>query len=222
MKRVLISRTLGPEAPFRQLQKYGIEIVDESFLEFEGLPFTIKNEFDWVFFYSQNGMRFFFEKQVITRKTKYAVMGMASARFFEKLHGFPPDFVGSGGSPENIAEEFHRLIGNDTVLFIKANNSRDSIRKLIDSSKHEALSVYQNSKREVRLESGFDMLVFTSPLNASSYFDQYDYNGETLLAIGPSTANYLQKNYGLVATFPDKSSEEELLKLAAQKLNIKI
>ena len=58
-----------------------------------------------------------------------------------------------------------------------------------------------------------DILVFTSPMNVSAYFNKYDYKQEVLFSIGERTASMVKTLTGEDSLFPIQSNEEALFKL---------
>ena len=61
MKKIFISRELNSDSIFKiKFENKGFEIWDESLLEFELIPFEKIPAVDWIFFYSQKGVHFFF------------------------------------------------------------------------------------------------------------------------------------------------------------------
>ena len=79
------------------------------------------------------------------------------------------------------------------------------------------LVVYDNISRTDFNLPTCDMLIFTSPLNAKTYFDKYKKaEGQVIFAIGSTTAATVEKLTGEPALIPENPSEAELAKLVEQ------
>lgn len=215
MKRLFISRALDPESRFHELEQMGIQIQDQSLLEIKAVEFSLEKNYDWVFFYSKNGIRYFFDRYAYNPRTRFGVMGSASASYFKELNGSQADLIG-GSSAEQIADQLNDMCGDKELLFAKAKQSLSSIEKILEE-KHGKLSdhihVYDNSVKEDFDIDSCDILVFTSPMNVRAYFNKYDYKQEVLFSIGERTASMVKTLTGKDSLFPIQSNEEALFKL---------
>lgn len=203
MKTVFISRSLASTSPFQNtLTSQGHQVHGESLLCFEAVNFDSIPMTDWIFFYSKNAIRFFFDAlktkhQTITTSTKYATIGTGTAAVL-KEYEIRPDFVGTG-QPTDTAKAFKSVAQGQTVLFPRAYHSRQSIQKiLINDLVIKDLVVYKNMpKPNIQLPKLFDYLVFTSSLNVKIYFQHYPLEAhQKIVVIGPTTAQTL-KNLGI-------------------------
>ncbi|MEL6721496.1 MAG: uroporphyrinogen-III synthase, partial [Bacteroidota bacterium] len=222
-KSVFITRFLAPDSDFRQiLENEGFQVEGQSLIAFQAVPFEQFQYTDWIFFYSKNAVRYFLEgisvdKQVL--KSKLACMGKATATALEKL-GRQADFVGYG-SPDEIAADFLKLAKNQSVLFPRARNSRQSIQKILGNHIISYdLVVYINEPKTDCHMSNNNVLVFTSPLNVEAYFYQNDLQPhQRIVAIGETTAQALKKlGYceASIASLPtEKSMATTVLQLAS-------
>ena len=215
MKRLFISRALDPDSRFHELEEMGIQVQDQSLLEIKAIEFSLDKNYDWIFFYSKNGISYFFDRYAYDPGTRYGVMGSASASYFEELNGSQPDLIG-GSSAEQIADQLNDMCGDKELLFAKAKQSLSSIEKLLEekhgrSSDH--VHVYDNSLKEEFEIIGCDILVFTSPMNVRAYFNKYDYQQEIIFSIGERTASMVKTMTGKDSLFPIQSNEEALFKL---------
>jgi uroporphyrinogen-III synthase len=213
---IFISRKLQNNSPFRQvLEGSAVSIIDQSLIEFQAIPFQEVPSTDWIFFYSKNGVKYFFEqlnqfRQIPTERPKLGTIGKATADFMEKKYGLLADFVGCG-NPHQTATNFHVISTHQSILFVQARQSKQSIQKLLHSSQITIPFIVYDNIPKVDFKLPFsDILVFTSPLNAQTYFQQYPYQIEQkIIAIGSSTAKALNE-LGLVnctiATTPHEQS----------------
>ncbi len=193
--RIFISRDLGQDSPFVQaLEAKGDEVCCESLIEFDLVPFNYFPFCEWIFFYSPRCVQYFFEMAEANRykNSKFAVMGPGTARAMIE-ENIIPDFIGNG-IPEQTAESFADEAFEQRVLFPQAENSRKSIEKLIsDQVEVIDMVVYTNTPKKEFAIPDSDILIFTSPLNAQTYFQKYTLiTGQKILAIGKTTAESLR------------------------------
>lgn len=224
MKKIFISRNLKPGSIFKtELEKSGFEVIGQSLLEFELIPFEKIPEVDWIFFYSQKGVQFFFNHIrdndiYFDEKIKLAGFGKKTAEVIEGC-GYFCEFVGDGKAKTTAPLFLEKAMGQK-VLFPRAKKSMRSMQQIIDNQlvTHE-LVVYRNfAKKEFELPQ-LDILVFTSPMNARAYFEKYQYEvGQKIFSIGSTTANALKKIGIPEIHFPETPSERNLVKLILKKL----
>ena len=98
---LFISRKLSQDSLFDSLVNEGIEIYDESLIDFTAIPFT-KPKTDWIFFYSKKGIDFYFENLDFDPSQSYAVLGSATASYFKIKTNHSVDFIGNNNG-EQIA-----------------------------------------------------------------------------------------------------------------------
>jgi len=173
-------------------------------------------EVDWIFFYSKNGVRYFFEslEQTLSPTTRFATMGLGTASSLQK-NGYVADFIGTG-KPKSTANEFLKRAKQQRVLFPRAKVSQQSVQRLLNTAiQIEEIVVYTNTPKSHFQIPFCEYLVFTSPLNAQTYFSKKKLLlGQKIVAIGNTTATTL-KNMGfftiLVAANPSERAMAELL-----------
>lgn len=221
-KVLFISRELASDSPVRAFaQKHDLPLRAASLIEFTPVPFGPLPAVDWLFFYSKNGVRYFMRslrERGEKIETPVAVLGLGTLNAL-KSFGKSADFAGNG-HPEAVAAAFRQIAAGQRVLFIRAQQSRRSIQRLLqDDLIVEDLVVYAN---EIRLpEQPFqgDYLLFTSPMSVVAYAQKYDLQqAKIIVAIGQTTAAQLRK-LGLekveIAARPDEAA---LLERLAEKL----
>ena len=215
MKKVFISRDLKSDSIFKsQLESKGFEVVSCSLVSFSALNFQVIPEVDWIFFYSKNAVAFFLKglkkQRIPVPSAKLATLGEGTGAYL-KEQGLEPDFVGSG-KPEHTAHIFLEKAKGQSVLFPRAENSRQSIQQLL-KSKINALDliVYKNEpKSNFEIES-CEVLVFTSPMNARTYFNKYEIlDYQQVIAIGQTTEQAL-RNLGIEEIKVAQNPSEEAL-----------
>lgn len=218
MPSVFITRELSKNSIFKkELTKTGFEIADQSLVVFSPTPFYSVPQTDWLFFYSKNGVRFFLKNAPIAlpKNLKWAVMGKGTASALLQ-HNIQADFIGNG-QPKATAEAFLKIAQNQQVLFARAENSKKSVQNLLESKLivHD-LVIYRNAIKRNFSIPDCDYLVFTSPLNATAYFQKYNWKPtQKVIAIGKTTANALKKigiNHLIIAnTTSEKGLAEAVL-----------
>ena len=226
MPKVFISRPLKKNSIFlKTLNGNGLEIIGQSLIHFSPVPFSTIPTTDWLFFYSKNGVKFFFEQvqkspsfQKDIGGKKWAAMGKGTATAFVK-YGINPDFIGDG-KPSSTAEQFQAVAANQTVLFIQAKTSKKSIQKLLNKQTTiKELVVYDNQIKSDFELPYFDVLVFTSPLNAQAYFEKYPLQKpQSIIAIGNTTAKALLKLGVKKVSIAAKPTEKEMAKIVLQSI----
>lgn len=192
--KVFISRSFQSDSILLNSLSNNFECTFLSLIDFKPIEFKTDFSFDYVFFYSKNAARFFFNKYTSNIQTNFLIgcMGQGTASVLKDL-GYISNFTGHG-SVENIACEFLKIAKDKTVLFPRAKNSKKSIQKLLKGKIIEQdLIVYDNIKKKNFEVPDCDILVFTSPMNSEAYFTQKEYANETLVSIGETTTNHLTK-----------------------------
>jgi len=212
----LITRPQGPESPFRRrLEAAGHAVTGQSLVRFEAVLFQEVPLADWIFFYSRRGVQYFFEglEQAglsLPAGVRLGAIGRGTARALARL-GRHADFSGEG-DPGQAARAFARQAAGSRVLFPRARRSRQSVQRLLDEVLEGVdLIVYDNHAVKNVPADPFDVLVFTSPLNAEAYFArQRRRAGQRIVAIGRTTATALRELGAGEAVVAAAPSEEAL------------
>ncbi|MBK8506958.1 MAG: uroporphyrinogen-III synthase [Saprospiraceae bacterium] len=192
-QKIFISRALNDDSPIRHLEDK-FDIIGESLLTFEPIPFGKTPESEWIFFYSQQGVRHFYaSSQTQACESKVAAFGPKTALVLNE-YGHIASFVGDGVAV-NTAKGFAMLCKGERVLFVRAKNSRMSLQEEMD---HHCeiidLVVYDNAPRTALSLPRCDVLIFTSPLNAKSYFQIYPKSSDQkMIAIGSTTQEVMHE-----------------------------
>lgn len=199
MRRVFISRELDSDSAFRQmLSGAAYRVFDRSLVTFSAVTFTSPPPADWVFFYSSRSVEFFLQGLARLgmqpdRYAHYAALGPGTAKRLREL-GIIPDFTGSG-APEATAAAFLEKAKGQIVLFPRAEQSRQSIQRLLSGQlKMLDLVVYHNKKTENVVLPDTEYVVLTSPLNAQAYAAGKGFSRhQRIVAIGNTTAKALDQ-----------------------------
>ncbi len=211
--KVFISREVGEYSYFRKaLEKNNIEIEGRSLIRTFPIvnvldPFYLKY-IDWIFFSSRNGVEYFFKlNPALPKHVKFGVVGRGSEDALRK-YGHLADFVGETGDITEVAEEFALLVGGQTVLFPRAQDSLLSIQKsLPEDTKVVDLPIYETVIEEEIDQTYADILIFTSPSNVEAYFAGNLLDpGQKVIAIGNSTGKKFDE-MGVRYTLPYSPDE---------------
>ncbi len=220
MKKIFISRDLDEDSIFKKmLSEYGFEVIGTSLVEFKAANNSSIPEADWVFFYSKNAVHFFLNMDGIKtwKPTKTAAIGPGTAEALLAA-GIQPNFVGDG-NPVSTAAAFLTVANGCTVLFPQASDSRQSIQKMLQGQIESTdLIVYENKPKGNFQVPHCQALVFTSPLNARTYFSKHEHHDERIFAIGNTTADALRQLNILQYVVSELPSEEALAELVISLL----
>ena len=230
-KSAFITRKINKSNPFfKILIQQDFEVNGLSFIRFKAVEVSNLPNANWIFFYSKNGIRFFFEQlaqlnlKVENIDCKWATIGQASTTYLEKL-GIKVNFVGTG-EPLSTSEAFLKVAKGERVLFPRAFNSKKSIQNILgDQIRQLDLVIYENHLVQNVEKRNEDFLVFTSPMNAQAYFNTFKLEGfQKAIAIGQTTAKALTQlgiNDFTISTQPsEKSLAEAVLLIDNEQLII--
>lgn len=222
MPTLFISRQLSKESALRKWAlNNSVEVIDNSLLRFEALPFQLpQTDFDWFFFQSPRGVDFFMAdvEAMSLKHTKLAAIGKGTAKALE-AHQLQPAFIGSG-DPTKTAAAFEQVANGCNVLFVRAAQSRCSIERALGQSiQAENLIVYSNEIAPPAQTIPADILVFTSALNVHAWFKTHSKATvqQQFIAFGSSTAEALME-YGIQAPYPERPTEDALIRLLDKTL----
>ncbi len=220
--KIFISRELQPDsALLHLLVPYNWAIEARTLLQLQGIPFALPSAQDWIFFSSKNGVAFFFQalrkQQWPVPTVRWACIGSATAEAL-KQQGITPNFVGTG-DPDTTAVLFKPVAQGQKILFAGASHARATLHLAVQQfAQTTLLPVYDNRPIPEPAASDAEVLIFTSPMNASSYFGKNPLQAhQQLIAIGKSTAQCLQEFGFTQIGIPENPSETALAQLLLQK-----
>jgi len=196
MKTIFISRNLTSTSVFKkELEAAGFTIHGLSLLKFSAITISRIPKSDWIFFYSKNGVKFFFQglKKAGKKipKVKWGAIGKGTGKILQtKIEKV--DFTGDGNTLRT-ASDFLKIAQGKTVLFPQAQHSRKTIQKLLNTHiVSKELVVYKNEVKKQFSIPDCEILVFTSPMNAKAYFEKKKlFNDQKVFALGRTTAKTL-------------------------------
>ena len=197
-----ISRALLPDSEFRSLLRAnGWGVFGQSFVMLSALPFSKIPEGDWLFFSSQNAVRFFFQnvenQKLEIPKAHWAALGVSTAKVLESFIG-EVDFIGTG-EPKGTSQMFRQHCARlklevGPIIFPAARRSRQSVMTLLNLDfKCNHFEIYDNQPVPKPPQRTENVLAFTSPMNADAYFSRHRLiPGQRVVAIGGTTDRMLQ------------------------------
>lgn len=198
-----ISRAILPDSEFFSiLRKQGWGVFGQSFVMLSSIPFDHVPPCDWLFFSSQNAVRFFFQsvksQKIALPEVHWAALGPSTARVLETFTQ-RVDFVGTG-EPKGTSQLFRRHCARmkssvGPIVFPAAKRSRQSVMMLLQLDfKCTHFEIYNNQPVEKPPQRHEQILAFTSPMNAEAYFSHHALlPGQKVAAIGGTTDRMLQQ-----------------------------
>jgi len=216
VKKAFITRTLTEKSIFKTtLEEKGFQTEGNSMVKFSSMDFNFDKPCDWIFFYSKNAVKYFFQKIKLEqiKGKKLATFGSSTAKALE-AQGVKTDFHGKGDSSA-VAKQFLELAKGKTVAFPRAKSSLKSIQtKIADSTQIVDFPVYKNVAKSETQSSDAAYLCFTSPLNAKTYFKNHPPKvHQKLITIGRTTGETLISLSKNKIYISDINSEENLAKM---------
>lgn len=214
-RSVFISRKLTTGSKFESiLRQNGIEKVEgKPLVDLTPIPFEEVPAADWIFFASQHAVIFFFNglknNSLPVPAVRWAALGPATGSALAPFIS-APDFTGNG-HPTQTAAAFGVRAAGATVLFPAALHTRQSVPDALGNRINAVLwPVYQNHPVEHVPLQDAEVLVFTSPMNAATYFKAHPLLPfQRVVAIGPTTFSTL-RDLGIACTVAEKPDETHL------------
>jgi uroporphyrinogen-III synthase len=212
--RVFISKNASDcESLVHFCNQNSIELIAQSLIEFEAVPFEIESNYDIAFFSSIRSGQFFFKNELQKSNVVYACIGQTTNSKLKKL-GIECEFVGEeAGNPQKIAEEFKSWVKNRTVIFPQSNLSLGTFSSILPENQVINKIVYKTNLIERKIEN-CQIYIFTSPSNLDAFLTINEIaDNAKIIVWGKSTENRLLKK-GIIADFVlAKSNFAELIEV---------
>ncbi len=211
MKRLFISKSIDE---LKVLPSFcaanELELVAQSLIRFEGIPFTVTQPYEVLFFGSIRAVHFFLAHAEIPKGVAVACIGSVTAQRMQAL-GIHVDFIGEkSGQPEQVAASFSSWVGQRKVLIPCSEQSNRSVAKNIPVEQYEEVVVYRTVPNGSPILI-CDYYVFTSPSNLHAFLMCNPKPTGTLIAWGETT-RLAMESLGLTAEITlEQSTEEELM-----------
>ncbi len=200
VRKLFVSRKLEESSYLKRLMnRIQWLLVDKSLIETTSIEIKEIPGCDWIFFYSKNAVKYFFEnvkyQNIKIEDKKFACIGHKTAEYLER-YNISPDFVGVGNNIEDVGKQFLEKCNHQKVLFPCSDISLKSIEKIIQSDvEFIYLPVYRTIEKPRAFSIEFDYYVFTSPSNVRSFFSLNRIPEHSkIIAIGESTKRELVKH----------------------------
>lgn len=218
MKRLFISKSIDE---LKVLPSFcaanELELVAQSLIRFEGIPFTVTKPYEVLFFGSIRAVHFFLAHAEIPNGVAVACIGSVTAQRMQAL-GIHVDFIGEkSGQPKQVAASFSAWVGQRRVLIPCSEQSNRSMVKNIPADQCEEVVVYRTVPNGSPIPA-CDYYVFTSPSNLIAFLMCNPNPTGTLIAWGETT-RLAMESLGLTAEITlEHSTEEELMERISCRL----
>jgi hypothetical protein len=212
--RVFISKNASDcESLVHFCNQNSIELIAQSLIEFEAVPFEIESNYDIAFFSSIRSGQFFFKNELQKSNVVYACIGQTTNSKLKKL-GIECEFVGEeAGNPQKIAEEFKSWVKNRTVIFPQSNLSLGTFSSILPENQVINKIVYKTNLIERKIEN-CQIYIFTSPSNLDAFLTINEIpDNAKVIVWGKSTENQLLIKGGQPHFVLNKSSFLELIEV---------
>lgn len=188
-----------------------IEVIAQSLLAFEKVPFKINKPYDLIFFGSPRAVQFFFEQIDNPATSVFAAVGPATAKAIQN-RGYSVQFIGQEADILKVANNFHYWCGQRTILFPISDQSLHTVSSLFSPAQKQEILVYKTKSKAVQIEE-CDLYVFTSPSNIKAFFELNTLPEKVpVVSWGTSTKSFLNE-LGIPSTVIDKSELFALIEL---------
>jgi uroporphyrinogen-III synthase len=212
---VLITKTEDEVSELKQFcDENNLQLICNSFIEFEIVKAEIPNNFDWIFFGSKRAAHYFLQQATIPANCKVACIGQKTKSHLEKM-GLKVDFFGQeSGNPESVANELKKQIQTANLIVPISNISNHSIAKIFSKNQVSEIVVYNTKSKTKKIDEKLNLIAFTSPSNVDGFLLENSISHKCkIIAWGKTTGKHLiSKGYN--PTFTLKSaSETELIEI---------
>jgi uroporphyrinogen-III synthase len=212
---VLITKT---EDEVSELKKFcdenNLQLICNSFIEFELVRAEIPKNFDWIFFGSKRAAHFFLQQSEIPANCQVACIGQKTKSHLEKM-GISVHFFGQeSGNPELVANELKKQIQTANLIVPISNISNHSIAKVFPENQVSEIVVYNTKNQTKKINEKLNVIAFTSPSNVDGFLMENSISDNCkIIAWGKTTEKHLiSKGYHVNYTL-NTASENELLEI---------
>lgn len=192
-----------------RLAEIGMSLEGHSFIKTTTVPIPgVPEGVNWLFFMSPASVSHFFEQgHPLPAGIRLGTLGEGTAAAMAP--GLKSDFIGSHSDTEEVGEEFNRVLGNDSVAFVRGTRSLGRLQAKISTAQSQSLICYDTSLVTEKLKINPEVVVFSSPSNAEGFFLANKWEeGMKAVAFGSTTARTLE-NLGAFPLFVSDGSDEK-------------
>ena len=194
-----------------------IELVAQSFISFEALPFETHSSPSVIFFSSIRAAEFYLAQTSLPTNCEIACIGSKTAEKL-KAKGLNVSFIGeTAGEPAIVAEQFKTWLNGRKVLIPSSEQSNRSIAQTLPASQVEELIIYRTVAKPLTIQP-CAVNVFTSPSNFLSFIQKNSLeSSQSIIAWGKTTEKTIRNaGYAVNATLT-YASEEELVEVLGRE-----
>ena len=194
-------------------QDNSIELLAQSFISFEALPFDSHLSAPVIFFSSIRAAEFYLAQASLSTNCEIACIGSKTAEKL-KAKGLHILFIGeTAGDPAIVAEQFKKWLNGRKVLIPSSEQSNRSMAQTLPASQVEELIIYRTVAKPLTI-SPCAVNVFTSPSNFLSFIQKNSLeSSQSIIAWGKTTEKAIRNaGYAVNATLT-YASEEELVEV---------
>jgi uroporphyrinogen-III synthase len=199
-------------------QDKSIELVAQSFISFEALPFESPLSPSVIFFSSIRAAEFYLAQASLPINCEIACIGSKTAEKL-KAKGLNVSFIGeTAGEPAIVAEQFKTWLNGRKVLIPSSEQSNRSIAQTLPASQVEELIIYRTVAKPLTIQP-CTINVFTSPSNFLSFIQKNSLeSNQTIIAWGKTTEKAIRTAGYVVNTTLTFASEEELVDVLTSRV----
>ena len=216
-KRIFISKNSDDCEPLvHYCNQNKLDLIAQTLIEFEAIPFKIESNFDIVFFSSIRSAQFSFKKAAKKSSIIYACIGETTNSKLKKL-GIECEFVGKeAGNPLKTAAEFKNWVKNRIVFFPQSNLSFGTFSAILPENQVIKQVVYKTKLKEIEI-SKCQIYIFTSPSNLDAFLTINEIIEDSKVIVWGNSTFEKAKSKGLKVDFVlTKSSLDELIQILSQ------
>ena len=198
------------------LNHKGVNLIAQSFIHFEPIPFTVTKPFEVIFFSSPRSFLFYKLLGDIPKDVLIACPGNKTAELITEM-GYTAAFFGDkSGNIQETAKEFKEWCGSKRILFPISDRSLRTVSNLFPDSQKESVTVYKTKIVSKPLEF-CETYVFTSPSNVEGFLTVNEIpKNASVYSWGESTTKYLtERNVHITETLAN-SSIDDLIRILSK------
>lgn len=202
-------------------QKNDIELIGQSFIDFEQIKSPIPNDIQVLFFGSKRAAHFFLAQSEIPTNCQIACIGETTKIQLE-LMGIQVDFWGSeAGNPDLVAEELKIWLAGRKLHIALSDVSNRSMAKVLPKEQVVEIQVYKTVQQAIKITSNPSILAFTSPSNLAGYLLKNTIPKSAHLIVWGKTTEQALNNSGYKAAYVmTYSTEKEVVEHLQAILNM--
>lgn len=191
----------------------------KSLIQIEGIPCSDPPNTDWIFFSSPNGVKYFFQQQVVSKAVQYGTIGPGTAKAL-RTQGIEAAFIGDNARTEAIGKTFAKRVVGKSVLFPGASSGLRTVQQqLTPETQAFDVPVYQVVETPLASNPTADFIVLTSPSNVRAFCQTaLPTSAQQVIAIGQATARALQEQGVSGVLVAERPTEVAMAQLVLQQL----